>query len=119
MANKSRKDEKDVGIGDVIKKVVSIGVGAAFMTEDAVKNILSDLPLPKEIISGLIKNAKGAKEDFAQSLREEVRGYLSRVDPSTLVEDVINRYDFEINATIKLKKKDRKIDGEIVESEEE
>jgi len=104
MSNKKNQD-KDSPIGDVIKKVVSIGVGAAFMTEDAVKNILSDLPLPKDIISGLISNAKNAKEDFANSLREEIRNHLSKVDPKTLMDDVIENYDFEVKATISLKPK--------------
>ena len=47
-----------------IEKVVSIGVGAAFMTEDAVKNILSDLPLPKHIVSGLRKMPKAPKKNL-------------------------------------------------------
>lgn len=97
--------DKDSSISDVIKKVVSIGVGAAFMTEDAVKTILSDLPLPKDIISGLISNAKNAKEDFTSSLREEVRSYLSKVDPKSLVDDVIKNYDFEVKASVSLKPK--------------
>ena len=102
--DKNSKD-KDSKIGDVIKKVVSIGVGAAFMTEDAVKSILNDLPLPKDIVSGLIQNAKNAKENFNESLREEVRGYLSKVDPTKLLDDLIERYDVEVAATFKFKRK--------------
>ena len=66
-------EKKDSPIGDIIKKVVSVGVGAAFMTEESVKKILEDLPLPKDIISGLVQNAKGAKEDFTNGIREEMR----------------------------------------------
>tara|TARA_X000000950_G_C13787998_1_gene608122 strand:- start:525 stop:905 length:381 start_codon:yes stop_codon:yes gene_type:complete len=102
----NKKNQKESGIADVIKKVVSIGVGAAFMTEDAVKNILSDLPLPKDIVSGLVQNAKGAKKEFSDGVRKEFREYLSKVDVTKLVSNTLENYDFNIQATVTLKKKD-------------
>lgn len=104
----SKREEKEssLGVGDVIKKVVSIGVGAAFMTEDAVRGLLNDLPLPKDIISGLVQNAKGAKEDFTKAIREELRGHLSRLDMAKLVDEIVQRYDFEITAQVRFKKKE-------------
>lgn len=98
-------EKKDSAIGDMIKKVVSVGVGAAFMTEESVKKILEDLPLPKDIISGLVQNAKGAKEDFTNGIREELRTYLSKVDASKIVTDVLDKYDVEVEAKFKFKKK--------------
>jgi len=99
------KKDKESPLSDVIKKVVSIGVGAAFMTEDTVKNLLHDLPLPKDIVNGLINNAKTAKEDFSNSVREEVSQYLSKVDPKKLIEDVMEDYDVEVTAKFSFKKK--------------
>ena len=101
----SDKDKKDSPIGDIIKKVVSVGVGAAFMTEESVKKILDDLPLPKDIITGLVQNAKGAKEDFTSGIREELRTYLSKVDASKITTDILDRYDVEVEAKFKFKKK--------------
>lgn len=105
MAGKKKEEIKESPIGEVIKKVVSIGVGAAFLTEDAVKNILSDLPLPKDIISGLVQNAKGAKKDFTDSVRDEIKDYLSNIDLKKVIENTLDEYDFEIKADIKLKRK--------------
>lgn len=108
----STKKDKDSGLGDVIKKVVSIGVGAAFMTEDTVKNLLNDLPLPKDIVNGLVGNAKTAKEDFTNSVREEIGQYLSKVDPKRLMEEIIQDYDIEVNAKFSFKKKEKQSDNE-------
>ena len=94
-------EKKESPIGDMIKKVVSVGVGAAFMTEESVKKILEDLPLPKDIISGLVHNAKGAKEDFTNGIREEIKGYLSKVDATKLVSDLLDKYDVEVEAKFK------------------
>lgn len=98
-------DKKDSPIGDIIKKVVSVGVGAAFMTEESVKKILEDLPLPKDIISGLVQNAKGAKEDFTNGIREEIRNHLAKLDASKVIADLFEKYDVEVEAKFKFKKK--------------
>lgn len=106
MSDDKKQSDKESALSDVIKKVVSIGVGAAFMTEDAVRGVLSDLPLPKDIVTGLINNAKSAKDDFSTSVREELRSYLKKVDARRLARDIVERYDIEVNATFKFKKKE-------------
>ena len=103
---KGSDKEKDFAFSEVVKKVVSIGVGAAFMTEDAVRSVLNDLPIPKDIVTGLIQNAKSAKADFAEGIQEELRSYLKKVDAKRLVRDIVDHYDIEVNATFKFKKKD-------------
>lgn len=101
-------DKKDSPFGDVIKKVVSIGVGAAFMTEESVKNTLGDLPLPKDIVNGLLQNAKSSKEEFLASMKEEVSNHLSKVDPKKLVQEVLEDYDVNIEAKLSFTKKEDK-----------
>ena len=103
------KDEKK--LTDIFKKVVNTGISAAFMTEDAVKGIIQDLPIPKEIINGLVENAKSSKDDFISSVRTELRHYLENIDLSKEIEKVAEDYDIEVTAKFKLtpkKKKDPK-----------
>lgn len=94
------------GIGDIIKRIVSVGVGSAFMTDDSVKNLLHDLPLPKDIVNGLLQNARQAKTDFLETVREEVKSQVGRVDPSRLVDDLVERYDIEVSAKVSFKRKE-------------
>lgn len=101
----SKDNDKDGAISEVIKRVVSIGIGAAFMTEDTVKNIISDLPLPKQIITGLLQNAKNSKEEFLANVREELKGQFSKMDPTKLVSEILENYDIEVNAKLNFKKK--------------
>lgn len=100
------KDHKN--ITDIFKKVVNTGISAAFMTEDAVKNIIQDLPLPKEIVNGLLSNAKNTKDEFIQSVKSELKGYLNRIDISKEIDRIAKNYDFEINAKISLSPKEGK-----------
>jgi hypothetical protein len=106
---RGQKSEK--GLGDILKKVISVGVGSAFMTEEAVKSVINELPLPKDILNGLLQNAKQAKSDFIDTVRDELKDQFNKVDPSKLVDDLVERYDIEVKASIKFKKKDQGSDA--------
>lgn len=100
-------DKREGGLQDIIKRVVSVGVGAAFMTEESVKSILNDLPLPKDIVTGLVQNAKGAKDEFTHGLRDEFKKYLSRLDTENLIDYIAENYDVQVNASFSFKKKEK------------
>lgn len=103
------KEEKDPkNLGDLFKKVVNTGLAAAFMTEDAVKNITKDLPLPKEMVNSLVQNAKNSKDEFVVSVKSEVKSFLERIDIQKEIGRIIEDHDIEIIAKIKFTKKDKK-----------
>ena len=105
MAKKSKQTAKESSIGEIIGRIISTGVGAAFMTEDAIRNILADLPLPKNIVTGLLQNAKSAKADFANLIRSELQKHLSKSNVKGLLQEVLDEYDIKIDATLRFKKK--------------
>ena len=113
MGNDDKKnDNSDSKITDTIKKIVSTGIGAAFMTEESIRSILSEIQLPKDIIAGLIQNANSAKEDFLKGVREEIKGHITKVDPKHLIQELVKDYDIEVNAKIKFTKKEKGGDSE-------
>jgi hypothetical protein len=97
------KDKKN--LTDIFKKVINTGVSAAFMTEDAVKGIVQDLPLPKEIVNGLLQNAKNSRDEFISSVKSELKSYLDKIDVSKEIDRVLENYDIEVNAKLKFNKK--------------
>ena len=99
------KDKTGSALGDILKKVVSVGIGAAFLTEDALKNILKDAPIPKDIINGILQNAKNAKSDFTQNLQDEFKKYLSRIEIENIIESILEKYDIEVTAKFSFKRK--------------
>lgn len=79
-------------LSDAIKKVVLTGVGTLFLTEEAVRNTLGDLKLPKELLTGLLENANKQKQEFLGLLVKEMVGVLSKIDvPSELKKFVDGR----------------------------
>lgn len=109
------EDNKDGKLGDIFKKVLTTGVTAAFMTEESVRALLKDAPLPKDIVGSLVENAKNTKTEFVASVKNELKAYLNKIDLSKEFDKVAEKYDFEIKATISLKKK-KKGKGEEGES---
>lgn len=104
----SEDKDNNKNISEILKKVVNTGISAAFMTEDAVKGIIQDLPVPKDIANGLLTNAKNTKDEFIASVKSELKGYLNKIDISKEIDRVAENYDFEINAKIKLVPKAKK-----------
>lgn len=99
------KGDKDGKLGDILKKVLTTGVTAAFMTEEAIRAAMKDVPLPKEIVGGLVENAKNTKTEFVAGVKNELKTYLDKIDLSKEIDKIAEKYDFEIKATISLKKK--------------
>jgi hypothetical protein len=97
--------EKDGKLGDLFKKVLTTGVTAAFMTEEGVRAVLKDLPLPKDMVGSLVENAKTTKSEFVASVKNELKTYLDKIDVTKEIEKIAEKYDFEVKATISLKKK--------------
>lgn len=101
----NKKKDSDLKISDVVKKTLSLGLGAAFVTEDVIKSVLTDLSLPKDLAASLLLNAKNSKEEFLKVVKEELGKYLMGVDVSRLIGQLLDKYDLEIDAKIQFKKK--------------
>jgi hypothetical protein len=97
--------EKDNKVEGLLKKVLTTGVTAAFMTEESVRALLKDVPLPKDIVGGLVENAKNTKTEFVAGVKNELKSYLDKIDLTKEIDKIAEKYDFEIKATISLKKK--------------
>lgn len=118
MSEEKEKEKEHKNLSDIFKKVVNTGISAAFMTEDAVKNIIQDLPLPKELANGLLSNAKNTKDEFINSVKSELKGYLNKIDVSKEIDRIAEKYDFEINAKITLVPKNKKKSKAVQKTEE-
>lgn len=96
-------------VSDWVKKTFMTGVGAVFMTEEGIRNALSDMKLPKSVVSAAVSQADKTKKEISSLIAKEVRGFLDRI----AVEDIIKKFlagqSIEIHATIKFP--DKKHDG--------
>lgn len=103
----SKNSEKgsDLKITEAFKRIVSTGLGAAFMTEESVRNYLGDLKLPKEVLGVLLQGVQKSKEDLMQKVGSEIIKNLSKVDLVKVMTQFAQENKFKIHAEIEFEKK--------------
>lgn len=78
---KKTEDEKaSIPLVDAAKKLFTVGVGAAFMTEESIRSYLADMKLPKEVLQFILNSANKGKEELVQRVGKEIGGLISHID---------------------------------------
>lgn len=108
---KGSQDSKDKveslgGLGDAIKKVLTVGLGAAFMTEEGIRNYLGEIKLPKEILQTLLNSAAKSKEELMGRVGQEAVRMISQIDFVKEASRFVEEHKFRITAEIEVQKKD-------------
>lgn len=99
------EDLKDKA-AELVRKVLTVGVGAAFLTEESLRGLISDFKLPKELLGGILESASKTKNDFFGGLSKEIVERVSeRLDPSALVREVLDTHEIEFNVKVNFKPK--------------
>jgi hypothetical protein len=82
---------------DFVKKALTVGVGAVFMTEESVRNLVSELKIPKELIQGLLEGAQKTKAEFFQKLSTDLLDRVSsKVDPEKVLTEFLSKNEIQI-----------------------
>lgn len=93
---------------DLMKKVVTVGIGTFFLTEESLKNLVSEFKLPKEVISGLLESAEKTKEEFFSAFAREIAGQLiSHIDPKQFLNELLVDNEIELKIKVHPRKKSR------------
>ena len=98
-------DNDDKTLANRLKKLASIGIGTAFMTEEAIRNLRQELPLPKDIVNGLLKQAKAQKDELIQSTKSELKNYLQNLDLSKELDEILEKYEIRVDAKLSFRRK--------------
>jgi hypothetical protein len=96
---------------EVMKKVLTVGVGALFLTEESLRALISEFKLPKELIAAVLDSANKTKADFFKTLSSEMMSHVAdKIDPEALLQSVLekNEIEFHIKMTLKPRQKEEK-----------
>ena len=94
---------------DLMKKVLTVGVGAVFLTEESLRAMVSEWKLPKEVIAAILESSRKTKTEFLQSISTDVFSkVVDKIDPVALLQEFVTRNEIEF--TIKVGIKPRKVD---------
>jgi hypothetical protein len=93
-------------VGDTIKKLVTAGISAAFMTEESVRGFVSEMKLPKESLNLILHGAAKSKEELMNRIGREIVGIISKIDFVKEASRFVEEHKFRVTAEIDVVRKD-------------
>jgi len=91
---------------DLVKRVVGVGLGAAFMTEESIRNALQGVNLPKEVLTSMLQQANRSKEELLNRIGNETIKLISKIDFVKEASRFVEEHKFRVQAEIEVVKKD-------------
>ena len=102
-------EEEQVGRGfsglvpDAVRRAVLTGMGALFMTEEGIRNAVTEMKLPKEALNFLLGQAEKTRTEVSRVVSQEVRRFLESETLRREVMKLLSSVTLEVSASIKLK----------------
>lgn len=113
MSDQPHDDGNEAGSFSWAKKIMTVGVGTFFLTEEALKTLVGEFKFPKEIVSTLLDGAKGVRKEFmANVVSEMMEKVQDKMDPSVLLADFLKKNEVTLEIKIKVKDKSEVEPGE-------
>lgn len=107
-SKKEKDDNSEIKIqplAETLKKVLTAGVSAAFMTEESIRSYLSELKLPKEVLNVLIQGAAKSKDEITQKVSKEAIAIIQKIDWTKELSKFAEEHTFKVSLEIDVKKK--------------
>ena len=90
-------------VPDIVRRAVLTGVGALFMTEEGIRNMVTDMKLPKDALAFLLSQADKTRTEVARVVTQEMRRFLESETLRREIWKLLTGVSIEVNATIQLK----------------
>src|SRR5205814_9235514 len=97
-------DEQTKGfVPEIVRRAVLTGVGALFMTEEGIRNLVGEMKLPKDALAFLIAQADKTRGEVTRIVTQEVRRFLESGRLRREIWTLLTTITLEVNATVQLK----------------
>ncbi len=82
---------------DWVKKILTVGVGAIFLTEESLRAMVSEMKLPKELLTGVLSSAQKQKNEFLGKLSSDIlEKVMERMDPQALASEILSSHEIKV-----------------------
>jgi hypothetical protein len=98
-------------IPELLKRAVELGVEKAVEAPEAVKHLVADLRLPKEVAAYLLSQVEETKNGALRVVARETRDFLEHTNIANELQKMLTTLQFEINTTIRFRPADHKPTG--------
>lgn len=109
------RGDKPRFVQDFMRKAAVAGLGALFTTEEGVRNLVSQLKLPKDMWAFLASGAERTKDEIGRVLSDEIRRFFQSEKLRQEFLTLLQNMSLEIRAEISLTPKRDSPKGSSVE----
>lgn len=99
------ESEKKKFIPESVKKILAMGMGAAFLTEETLRSVLGDVKLPGDVVGKLLEGANRSKEEIIERVGDEMVSIIKKIDFVKEASRFVEDHKFKISAEIEVLKK--------------
>lgn len=86
---------------DSIRKAVVGGLSAVLMTEEGIRNAVSDMRLPKDAIAFLAQQTERTRRELYRMVSDEVKGFLGNIDIGGAMRKALSGMRVEVKAELR------------------
>jgi hypothetical protein len=90
-------------VPEIVRRAVLTGVGALFMTEEGIRNLVGEMKLPKDALAFLLAQADKTRSDVTRIVTHEVRRFLESETLRREIWKLLTSVTLEVNASVQLK----------------
>tara|TARA_R110002072_G_scaffold75448_2_gene177625 strand:+ start:214 stop:696 length:483 start_codon:yes stop_codon:yes gene_type:complete len=85
---------------DLTKKILTLGLGAYFLTEDTVRRYVKDAKIPRDIGKTITQNATKGKDELYGFVARELGSFLRQMDLQAELDRFVKSHKIRVNAEI-------------------
>ena len=89
-------------VPDIVKRTLVASLGSLFLSDDGLKQTLTDLRLPKEIVNFILQQADNTKREFMKLVARETREFLESTNFYDEMRKILTSLSFEIRTEVRL-----------------
>lgn len=82
------------------RRILTLGLGAYFLTEDTVRRYVKDAKIPRNIAQGIVHNATKGKDELYGFVARELSGFLKQMDLQAELDRFVRSHKVKISAEI-------------------
>ena len=105
------RDRLETFIPDLVRRTFAAGLGALFTTEEGLRKLSKEVPMPKEVAGYLASTAGNTKDEVLRIVAREVREFLQTINLSDEIARMRTTLSFEIKTEIRFIPNDEKYTG--------
>ncbi len=93
-------DRIDSILPDTVKKMALAGLGAVFMTEEGIRNAVTELRLPREAVGTLLAQTEKARAELFRLIAAELRDFLEEANLAGELRKVLLGLSVDVQASV-------------------